>query len=115
MPDEAAADPGSSSVDDSPAFEYRFGEDETVVEAVIHAVEAVTDDRLLPRPDGRVAADGGCESVHPLHDVVDPEALARLSSADADVRTTFPYAGCTVTVVDADAVLVSEESPPSSD
>lgn len=113
MRDEVAADTDVSSADDSAPFEYSFDEDESVVEAVVRAVEAATDASLLPGPSESVAADGGHESVQPLHDVVDPDALARLSSADAEV--TFPYAGCTVTVAGTDAVLVSEQSPPSRD
>ncbi|WP_128477979.1 HalOD1 output domain-containing protein [Halorussus pelagicus] len=110
MPDEAIADTTHHSTDNSSAFEYRFDEDESVVEAVVRAVETVTEARLLPMPD-ELAADGGVGHTDacPLHDVIDPDALANLSAVDAHV--TFPYAGCTVTVAGSDAVLVSEKSP----
>ncbi|UPV73374.1 hypothetical protein M0R89_12555 [Halorussus limi] len=111
MPDEATPDTGRSTGEDSPTYEYNPDEDETVIESVLHAVEAATDTRLLPS-SRKPGATAGRERVRPLHDVVDPEALARLSSAATEVRVTFPYAGCTVTVAGTDAVLVTEESPP---
>lgn len=99
--------------DESAASEYRIGDD-TVVETILHAVGDVTDTCLTT--EGPVTADGGSKVLPPLYDAVDPDALTRLSSdsaTDADVRITFPFAGCTVTVAGNDAVLVTEGSSPT--
>jgi hypothetical protein len=53
------------------------------------------------------ALDADAESLPPLRDVVDPDALDALVVSPADVAVTFRYAGCLVRVRPAEAILVS--------
>lgn len=95
------------------AFEYRIGDDETVIEAVLQAVTEATDRQLPSGGSGREPNGGGREQIPPLYDAVDPDALADLSNSATDATVSFSYAERRVTVVGTDAVLVSDASPSS--
>lgn len=106
MSDEARA--GESKTPETDVFEYSIGDNETVIEAVLHAVSAVTNKPLSPNEEP-VVADGGRETLPPLHDVIDPDALTRLtppSTNGTEWEVAFPYAGCEVTVRSGDTVSV---------
>ena len=100
----------SSATDRAPSVAYQIGDDETILEAVLAAVESVTG----TPPDDAVAADGGTEPT-PLYEVIDPDALASLSSPanpdQSDWRVSFPYCRCSVAVTSDDAVEVERRSP----
>ncbi|WP_158058711.1 HalOD1 output domain-containing protein [Halorussus halophilus] len=101
---------GGTSAERSDVFEYDISDSETVVEAVLNAVSTFTDIPSSP-PEASVSADGGRETLPPLHEVIEPDALTDLSAssrATANVRVTFHYVGCEVTVTDTNTVRVSE-------
>ena len=105
-----------STAEESRESTYQIREGETVIEAILNAVSSVTNVQVSPATTDSVAVDGGQTDVPPLHNVIDPEALASLSpigsDEDADWQVTFPYAGCRVTVTNSDTIVVSERSPP---
>ena len=94
-------------------LEYSLSGNESLDEAVLHAVSAVTNIPLLPS-DSPVSSEGDGESLPPLYDAIDPDALTSLSTnatdKAADWQVTFPYAGCKVTVTSTDTILVTERS-----
>ncbi|UTF54767.1 HalOD1 output domain-containing protein [Natronosalvus rutilus] len=106
-------DEGDSPATDLHTFEYSPNGNETVVEAVLNAVSAVTNIPVLPS-DSPGSGEGRGESLPPLYNTIDPDALANLSPAatdeDANWQVTFPYAGCNVTVTSTGTVLVDEQS-----
>jgi hypothetical protein len=109
----SGADEGDSPATELQTFEYSLNGNETVAEAVLNAVSAVTNIPLLPS-DSPVSGEECGESLPPLHNAVDPDALTRLSPAttdeDANWQVTFQYAGCKVTVASTDTILVDEQS-----
>ena len=94
--------------DGTPILEYDIDADETVVQAVIHAVTDVSSSPSGERP----AADGEREALPSLYDAVDPDALASLTSnsSSVDLTVSFPYAGYEVTVTGTDTVRIREQS-----
>lgn len=107
------ADEGDSPATELQTFEYSLNGNETVAEAVLNAVSAVTNIPLLPS-DSPASGEERGESLPPLHNAVDPDALTSLSPAttdeDANWQITFPYAGCKVTVTSTNTILVDDQS-----
>ncbi|APX97974.1 HalOD1 output domain-containing protein [Natronorubrum daqingense] len=97
--------------DSTTAFEYDVNSNETMIEAVLTAVSAVTNVPLLPSETDDSSNDRR-ESLPPLYNAIDPEALGNLTPDTADNtaewRLTFSYAGCEVTVTDSETIHVSE-------
>ena len=97
---------------ESQRFEYNLNDNETLVQAVLNAVSAVTNTPLLPS-ESPASAEGNGESLPPLYDAVDPDALTSLSTNETDEgagwQVTFPYAGCNVTVTSTDTILVNAQ------
>lgn len=94
-------------------FSYEIGDGETITEAVITAVTAVTNE--APDPS---TGDNGSPNLPPLYTVIDPDALESLfRPASRGGRTTgyveFRYADCEILVQDGGHLIVNYD-PESS-
>ena len=94
-----------SSPDRPASFEGRIGNDESILEAIVTGVAAVTG-----KPS--VATTGGGTDFTPLYNVVDVDALTSLfqasSSLESELQVTFRYCGCTVTVTGDSTIQIEE-------
>jgi len=77
----------------SPVAVHEVATDESVSEAVVSAVAAVSGATPVPDPTS-------ADTLEPLYDVVDPDALDALFDATSrdDVQVSFGYHDSTVTV-----------------
>ncbi len=99
--------PGTNEpTDQSDAQTHRFTHDpqeQSIVVSIIRAVASVSGvDPLSVKPR--------------LYDVVDPDALETLLSADStgsDVRISFPFGSCAVTVTAAGTIIVRDDAAES--
>lgn len=103
---------GGSSADDEYSIVYNIDDEETIIQAVLNAVSAVTNLQSSPT-EKPVSVDGGQMALPPLFNVVDPDALAQLSRnpADSEWKVSFPYAECEVTVTSDGTVQVIAPAP----
>jgi len=102
-----------SDPDESSPFEYRIGDNESIIEAVIAAVETVADETISPFANEGIAADGD-DSYSPLYNVVDPDALSSLIQSmnrnDINGQVSFSYCGCAVTVHNDETLQVAQQA-----
>lgn len=107
----------------------QFSGAESVVEAILSAVETATSTPPADSADTDAERDGEAP-LAPLYEAVDPEALAslarRTTGDGGDWRVSFPYRGCTVAVASDGIIKVAHlasgqtdavpaESPPATD
>ncbi|WP_084186223.1 HalOD1 output domain-containing protein [Haladaptatus litoreus] len=93
-------------------FSYQRQPNETPTEAVLSAVSAVSNRKIIPTATG----DGDLDALEPLYDAINPDALDALvgsieDGSGSDGSVTFDYSGHEVTVKSSGEILVR---PPSS-
>lgn len=102
----------SVAPDESSPSKYSVGNDESVVEAILAAVEKATGKEAPDTVEEAIASDGDVD-YPPLYEVVDPDALALfLESASRNGgagRVSFSYCGRSVTVTAAGTVEVTRQ------
>lgn len=95
----AASEPDQDDPFDGP-LTYQRSATETASEGVLEAVSTALDRPIVP--------DGGADSLPPLFDAIDPEALDTLFDTQADrpqPTLSFTYCGCRVTI-DAETITI---------
>lgn len=93
---------------------YEMDDAETVTEAVLTGVAAITDNSLVPVGDDATSSPG----LPPLYTAVDPDALESLVHPTNDGERTpkqvqFRYANCVVTVEGTGLIRVQREGDES--
>lgn len=92
-------------------FSYRRQPNEPPSEAVLTAVSAVSNRKIIPN----TSDDDGSDALEPLYDTIDPDALDALfdqigNESNSEGSITFTYIGHEITVKNTGEILVCAPS-----